>query len=44
MTDLLNKLLRHAEYSFRDIDFDWDLLTPAEKTIRFASFSPSSAK
>lgn len=33
MTDLLTKLLRHAEYSFTDIGFDWGKLTVREKDI-----------
>ena len=33
MMPLLTKLLRHAEYSFKDIDFEWEQLTDAEKKI-----------
>lgn len=33
MTDLTNKLLRLAEYSFTDIGYDWGQLTEKEREI-----------
>ena len=33
MNNLLRNLLRLAEYSFTDIDFEWEQLTEAEKQI-----------